>query len=110
MLLNGVMVAVGTFIGAASFVLGYADQWAPTIDGLLVGAFSAVLAALRLRPSMRHRHPWPIIVLGAYGLLAPTFFGYAWMSTPRFVLGVGGLSLIVLSTVTLPHRQPSAVD
>lgn len=106
-LLNGLIVGIGVWTTAASVVLGYVTHWEATIDGLIVGVNSAVLAGLWLCPRFRHRHPWPIIMLGGYGLVAPRLFGYASLHGPRIVLASSGLALIVFGILSIPQVTDS---
>lgn len=99
---------LGLALGAAPFVLGYADHesalWTSIILGLVV--VIASLAGLIARPANEKWEYWTIAAAGLAVFVAPFFFNYADHAEPLWTGLILGAALAVLDVIKALQPPP----
>lgn len=104
-----IMVVLGLALGAAPWVLGYADHpsalWASVILALIIILASAW--GLTSQATNKRGEYWLIGLAGLAAFIAPFVFGYSNHAQPLWTGLILGAILVVLDVVRLIQEPPA---
>ena len=98
-LASGLNIALGAWLAAASFLLGYSGVSAARWNDIIIGLVVLVLAWARVaNPSQMTAASWFNVILGLWLIAAPFVLGYSGMVAPLWNDIIIGVAVAALGT------------